>query len=234
MTELILGKLKIVSVLKTLQELGSGNWMNSGELSMKNARTKASIICMLFLVWILMAANGFSHCDGLDGPVIIAARKALETGNVKLVLVWVQQGDEAEIRSAFEKTLAARKMNPSARELADTSFFETLVRIHRAGEGFPYTGIKPAGRDLGPAIPAADKAIEKGSSEPLLQLLIGNMREGLTARYQEVLARSRYDVSDVAAGREFVKAYVTYIHYIEQLYESAKGPKDGHGHDLSE
>jgi hypothetical protein len=33
----------------------------------------------------------FSHCDTLNGPVIADARKALDTGNVNLVLIWVQQ-----------------------------------------------------------------------------------------------------------------------------------------------
>ena len=32
-----------------------------------------------------------AHCDGLDGPVVQAAQQALETGNVNLVLVWVQR-----------------------------------------------------------------------------------------------------------------------------------------------
>ena len=43
-----------------------------------------------------------AHCDGLDGPVVMAARKALETGNVNLVLIWVQKASEPEIRTAFE------------------------------------------------------------------------------------------------------------------------------------
>ena len=59
-------------------------------------------------------------------------------------------------------------------------FFETLVRIHRAGEGEPYTGMKPAGRDLGPAVPAADKAIVDGKLEPLYKLLIETIHEGFT------------------------------------------------------
>ena len=98
----------------------------------------------------------FAHCDGMDGPVIQAARKALETGNVNPVLMWVLKDHEGEIKNAFQKTLAVRKLNPPAKELADMYFFETLVRIHRAGEGEPYTGLKPAGRALDPAIPAAD------------------------------------------------------------------------------
>ncbi len=70
--------------------------------------------------------------------------------------------DQVETRNGFQKTLTVRKLNPEAKELADMYFFETLVRIHWAGEGEPYTGIQPAGRDLGPAIPAADKAIAEG------------------------------------------------------------------------
>jgi hypothetical protein len=94
----------------------------------------------------MMPTKVFGHCDGMDGPVVQAAQRALAKGDVNLVLIWVQANDEAEIRKVFAKTLAVRKLNPEARELADLYFFETLVRIHRAGEGALYTGLKPAGR----------------------------------------------------------------------------------------
>jgi hypothetical protein len=167
----------------------------------------------------------------MDGPVVTAARKALQTGNVNLVLIWVQKADDPEIRTVFQKTLAVRKLNPQARELADMHFFETLVRVHRAGEGAPYTGLKPAGRDLGPAIPAGDKAITTGSTDALLKLLTDKVRERLNAHVQEVRASSKYSQDDVEAGRRYVKAYVEYIHYVEQLYETARNPMDGHFHE---
>ena len=77
--------------------------------------------------------------------MIKAAQKALEMGNGNLVLIWVQQQDEAEIKEAFQKTLAVRQLSPEAKELADRYFFETLVRVHRAGEGAPYTGLNQPG-----------------------------------------------------------------------------------------
>jgi Family of unknown function (DUF6448) len=184
-------------------------------------KISAALVCMILL---LVPIDALAHCDGLDGPVVGAARKALESGNVNLVLIWVKEGDEARIRSIFEKTLAVRRLNPEARELADMYFYETLVRIHRAGEGAPYAGLKPAGRDLGPAIPAGDKAIGAQSADQLIKLLTDAAREGINARFHKTLATSRHSKDDVAAGREYVKAYVEYIHYVEQLYQAASGP----------
>jgi len=200
---------------------------------MNKSKTMKVLIAVTLLstTLLLTPTAALAHCDGLDGPVVNAARKALETGDVNLVLIWVQKTDETQIKSAFEKTLAVRKLNPQARKLADMYFFETLVRVHRAGEGAPYTGLKPAGRDLGPAIPAGDKAIGTGSAAPLLKLLTDKVQESLHARFHEVLTKSKYSKGDISAGREYVKAYVEYIHYVEQLYEAAKGPVGGHVHE---
>lgn len=169
-----------------------------------------------------------AHCDGEDGPVVKAAQQALATGNANLALVWVRQRDEAEILAAFRQTLAVRKLGPESRRLADRHFFETLVRVHRAGEGAAYTGLKPAGRDLGPAIPAADRAIERGSVAPLEELLATTMRQGLREAYGKLAAKRNYDPDDVAAGREYVAAYVAFIHYVERLHEDAAHPAAGH------
>lgn len=169
-----------------------------------------------------------AHCDGLDGPVVTAARNALRTGNVNLVLIWVQEGDEPEIRTAFQQTLVVRKQSPEAQALADRAFFETLVRVHRAGEGAPYTGLKPAGRDLGPAIPAADKAVETGAVGPLQDLLAGAVDRGLREHLEALTALKQYDPDNVVAGRRYVQAYVEYVHYVERLYEAATTAAEGH------
>jgi hypothetical protein len=178
-----------------------------------------------FLAWPQAAQ---AHCDGLDGPVVKAAEKALETGNVNLILIWVQKKDEKEIKEIFQKALAVRKLTPQAKELADLYFFETLVRVHRAGEGAPYTGLKPAGRDLGPAIPATDKALDSGTLEPLLHLLTEAMQTGVREQFKQVMAKKNFDKDDVSAGREYVKGYVEFVHYVERIYEAAKNPAEGH------
>lgn len=177
---------------------------------------------------LVLPSKAFAHCDGLDGPVVKAAQKALETGNVNLVLIWVQEQDEAQIKQAFEKTLAVRMLGPEAKELADTYFFETLVRIHRAGEGAPYTGLKPAGRDLGPAIPAADRALETGQLGPLMALISSAAQDGLKREFLDVSGKKSFAKNEVAAGRRYVEAYVGFVHYVERLYEAAEGAAAGH------
>jgi hypothetical protein len=193
----------------------------------KTMRVRQWISRASFTFWVvgflfLGAHESHAHCDGLDGPVVTAARHALETKDVNHVLIWVQKEDEGEIRRAFEHTLAVRELNNEAKELADRYFFETLVRVHRAGEGAPYTGLKPAGRDLGPALPAADRAIESGSLESLKELLTQTMHQGLEHTFERAMARKSFDIADLSAGREFVNAYVTFIHHVERVYETAK------------
>lgn len=187
--------------------------------TVKCAAGSCGILISLLLLW--QPVNGSAHCDGIDGPVVKAAQQALAEGNPNLVLIWVQARDEAEIKRAFDKTLKVRKLNSEARELADRYFFETVVRVHRAGEGAAYTGLKPAGRDLGPAIPAADRAIETGDIKPLRALLSEEFGRGLQNRFYAVQGTKKFEKNDLKAGREFVHAYVGYIHYVEELHATA-------------
>lgn len=169
----------------------------------------------LLLLWFA------GHCDTMDGPVVLLAKKALEEKNVDLVLPWVRAEDEEQIRHTFEHAQTVRELGPQARTLADRHFLETLVRVHRAGEGAPYAGLKPAGLDLGPAVPAADRALQSGSAEALTKLLLEAVTAGVQSRFQTALQQKTFDPNDVSAGRRYVEAYVSYVHYVEKIWEAA-------------
>lgn len=188
---------------------------------------KFSIFATVSAAMMVIAMPASAHCDGVDGPVVKAAQQALDAGDVNRVLIWVKPGDEAQIRDAFRKTQAVRKLNATAKDFADHAFYETLVRVHRAGEGEPYAGLKPAGRDLGPALPAGDKAIETGSVQPVLKLLNDGVHHGVEERYKAVMARKAFKPDDVAGGQNYVQAYVEYIHAVEKIHQAASG--DAHG-----
>lgn len=192
--------------------------MKSLQFSRGTALMTIAALATLAFGWTEPAV---AHCDTLDGPVVAAARKALDTGNVNLVLIWVQKRDEAEIRNHFQKTAAVRKMGGQAKELADMYFFETLVRLHRAGEGAGYTGLKPAGK-IEPPIAAADKSLETGQLKEVAHLISSRMEKGLHGHFEDVMKKKKYDPKDVAAGRTFASAYVEYTHYVERLYEAGE------------
>jgi hypothetical protein len=180
---------------------------------------------------ILFPNRAYTHCDTLDGPVITDAKAALEKGDVTAVLKWVSQKDEEEIRGVFAKTLVVRKLSSEAKELADMYFFETLVRVHRAGEGAAYTGLKPS-TDTSPSVIAADKAIESGSVDSLAARVSHLVSAGIIERFERVMEAKKHINESVEAGREYVKAYIEFVHYVESIHQAASGesPHQGHEH----
>ena len=129
----------------------------------------------------------------------------------------------------FAQTLAVRTKGKDARELADRFFFETLVRVHRAGEGAAYTGLKPAGT-IAPAVAAADKALLAGSVDELSAKIGNAVRDGIRKRFAEVAEKKKHTNDSVETGRAFVEAYVEYVHFVEGIHNMvARGPEHDHG-----
>jgi hypothetical protein len=188
------------------------------------------MIKKLLAISVLTTAAAFAHCDSLDGPVIQAARRALSSGDVNVVLPWVHPDQESTIRAAFLQARSVRKLSTGAETLADTWFFETLVRIHRAGEGAPYIGLKPAGSDIAPALRDADGAVATGDLQTLQKTLMVGVEYGLRRRFSRVLQSKDYERVNVAAGRKYVAAYVDFIHFAERL-EQALVMADEHASD---
>jgi hypothetical protein len=197
---------------------------------MKTRSQRQLILTAVALAAVTLAARpSAAHCDTLDGPVVTDARTAFAAGDVTPVLKWVTPDAEGEIRAAFAHATAVRALSPEAKELADTYFFETLVRVHRAGEGAPYTGLKPAGGEVEPGIAAADDALRSGSVDGLVKAMTAHVAGGVTERFNRAAAARKNAEHSVAAGREFVAAYVDFIHYVERVHATVVGPSPAHG-----
>ncbi len=195
----------------------------SERMSEKTNAGRFWFFCMsvtLALMLIGLPDKARAHCDTMDGPVVTDARAALEAGDVVPVLKWIPVEDETRIKAAFENTLAVREVDARVRELADRYFFETLVRLHRASEGAPFTGIQPAGTPVEPVIAEADRALAARSISHLAQHLNEALRDQITHRFERVLSSSDVKDSSVAQGREFVEAYVEFTHFVERLHQS--------------
>ncbi|MEW5816074.1 MAG: DUF6448 family protein [Spirochaetota bacterium] len=159
----------------------------------------------------------FAHCDTLQGPVIKDAKTALETKDVAPVLKWVSKEQEGKIKAAFDNALKERDKD---REKADMVFFELLVRIHREGEGASFTGIKPAGTIPEQAVVAADEAIETGSIDSFIEEISGSIAQQIRQRFSRAIETKKHMNESVESGREYVAAYVEFVHYVEGIHKS--------------
>jgi hypothetical protein len=160
----------------------------------------------------------------MDGPVVTAARQALDQGDVAVVLPNVPAHAEPEVSTAFNQALPLHQTGGSAGELADRWFFETVVRLHRAGEGAPYTGLKPAGQDEGPVIPVAERALRTGSADELARLLTEVVADQTKTRLDRAMALKRQEHGSVAAAREYVEAMLGLQVWAHKLYQATIGP----------
>jgi hypothetical protein len=191
--------------------------------------TQVKILAAAAAAFALMVAPqaALAHCDGIDGPVAKAALAALDSGNVDLALPYAPASAEGEIKAAFAQSLKVRSLGADAKALADRAFMETTVRLHRAGEGAPYTGLKPAGTDFGPAIPAAEQALETGNLSQVRALLAEEIEHGLHTRFehaQEARKAARQPTTGVVAARQ-----LGFVTYVEGVRQSALGAA-GHEH----
>ncbi len=203
------------------------------QLTRKAPRLKLGVLTLALAAGLVASAATFAltpppraeaHCDSVNGPVVTAARQALETENVDLVLPYVPQESEAELAAIYQHTQEVRKLGGEAQKLSERFFYETAVRLHRAGEGASYTGLKTES-DFGPALAAADKALETGSLDEVYALLEKTVKEGITKKFEAVAEARGLAAQEgtVAAAREKAEAELIFEKYVYGLYETALG-----------
>jgi hypothetical protein len=171
------------------------------------------------------------HCDSLDGPVVAAARRALDQADVTLVLPYVPAAGVGEVTDAFALTSKVRVLGAAAREVSDRWFFETVVRVHREGEGASFAGLKPAGLDVGPVIPVAERAIDDSDPGPLVDLLTGIVRDETIDRFTTIEALRASVDQGVDAAREYVSAVLGLQVWANKLAQTAHADPHGANHE---
>jgi hypothetical protein len=199
---------------------------------MEKAMKKVSI-AIVAAALLFGAQNAQAHCDAIDGPVAKAAQKALENGNVNPVLAYAPAAAEAEIRVAFDKSRKVRVQGAEASALADQAFMETVIRLHRAGEGAAYTGLKAAGADYGPVIPAAEHAVETSDLTKLKAVLNELIEHALSERLAHVrelqkVSREPKTAAEVSAARERISAELGLITFAETVHQAIQGKGSEH------
>lgn len=185
-----------------------------------------SIVGMVVLVGLALAMvpqKASAHCDTMDGPAVKDGKIALETGNINYAYKWIFAEYEEELKEIYDLSRKVRILGSEAQEVADRWFLENFVRIHRAGEGAPYDGLKPSGTVLDPKVVAADESIELGNMSPLKGLLTEEEYHVLEEKFNKAMELKDYDINDVNASRAYVQAYVIF-------FKMAEGEEHEHHH----
>jgi hypothetical protein len=193
-------------------------------------RRTVSIITALTIIFVI-TNNAFAHCDHIDGPVVADARIAIGQNDITPVLKWIEKEDEAELNAVFEKTMRVRQPGGETQELADRLFFETLVRLHRASEGAPYTGLKPAGTPVAGYVRLSDNALDSGSADELIEHLQEAIGHSIHEKFRKTFDKKQWMNESVEAGRDYIHEYVDFVHYVKYVVETIKGNGPAHhGH----
>ncbi len=191
--------------------------MKTNKLNSKTAKRIMMTILLSLGLW-MTPQHAFAHCDSYDGPVIKDALKALEQNNPDLVMKWIDALHEKEITNLFNKTLKYRSGDQEIYSLLEKHFLETLVRIHREGEGEPYTGLKAAG-STEEIIQLTDTALEEKDFEGFLLKFDAKADSILREKYQKVAQLEKVKDQSAEQGRAYVAAYVDYTHTIKKMHD---------------
>ncbi|MFE1246801.1 DUF6448 family protein [Streptomyces sp. NPDC058735] len=84
-----------------------------------------------------------------------------------------------------------------------------------------HCGLKPAGPDVGPVIPAAGRAFDAGSAQELVDVLYGVVREQAGQRYSRAMGLREHAGEGTAAARAYVEASLGLQVWAHRLYRQA-------------
>lgn len=192
--------------------------------------TKTVITAIALLLALgLVITESYAHCDRKNGPVAKAAKEALKTGEFSKVVIWVGEDQEEELKKKFQQSRSVYQKEGASKALAKEYFMETAVRLHRATEGMPFTGLKPA-KPAAKDIQIAEKALRTGDLDPVMDMFSSKLEDKAQKWFQKALEAKKHKDKSIEAGREWTDKYVKYIVYLHKLYKKIeKGPPHGVG-----
>jgi cell division inhibitor SulA len=133
------------------------------------------------------------HHDAGNGPVMKAAKMALETGNANYVLIWVPEESENSLKNILEKTCCERSVRRNMQNRTIDWYFETVNRLHSANDGALYSCLKHGRRDEIPIVPMMERAIETGNLEKILGFIPNTLLADMRERFHHVMDKSYCD-----------------------------------------
>jgi len=169
--------------------------------------------------------------DAGNGPVIKAAKMALETGNPNYILIWIPEESENTLKNLLEKTCCERGVQKNTGDRAINWYFETVNRFHYAGRCPHYTRMKSDRLYGNQIIPDVEGAIETGNFEKIIARIPDSHVADARERFHRIRNKRNYDINNIADGRAYVSAFITFIEYVRNLSSGSAG-NEGRVHNF--
>lgn len=146
-----------------------------------------------------------------EGPVMHAAKMAIETGNPKYIQVWIPEESENTLKNLLEKVCCERTLQNDPNNPAAAWYFSTVRRLHAAHYGPQNLDISLKTPEEKRIILIAEKACEGGNFDEITTVVRNASWGEMRQCFHDLMKLRNYDVEDTAAGRAFVWAFAAFV-----------------------
>jgi hypothetical protein len=161
-----------------------------------------------------------------NGPVIRAAKMAMETGNASYILIWLPKEAENTLKNLLERTYCENRTRKNTQNHSIDWYFKSVNRLH-SRYGWPdYPGMKFKETDEETIALMVERAFESGNFEEINSIIPLNHSGDARERFHKVMMKRNYSVDDIAAGRVYVSAFIAFIVYLHNLSSGSPGKSE--------
>lgn len=151
-----------------------------------------------------------------NGPVMSAAKKALETGKAHHILIWIPEASENTLKNLLEKACCERRIQTDGYDHIIDWYFATVRRFHSVGYGPRNLNISLKTLEEKTIISLVERACESGNFEEIAMVIPDIPAGELRQQFNDVMKKRNYDVENIAAGRVYVSEFTDFIAFVNR------------------
>lgn len=155
--------------------------------------------------------------DSHNGPMMIAAKRALETGKAHHILIWIPEKSENTLKNLLEKVCCKRRIQADGHDRIVDWYFETISRFHSGYYGPHNLNISTKTPEEKSIIFLVESACESGNFEEITTVIRDTPTGEMRQRFDDVMKKRNYCEENIAAGRVYVSVFTYFIAFVNNL-----------------
>ena len=149
------------------------------------------------------------------GPVLSAAKRALETGNADYILIWIPEESENTLKNLLEKVCCEINIHKNACDDIVDWYFNTVNRLHTVYCGPHNLNLSTKAHAEKKIIYLAERACKSGNYQDITSVIQDTPDGEMRQRFNDVIKKRNYRAENIAAGRVYVSAFTDFIVFVK-------------------